>query len=148
MRKVSKADRGTGERCAGSQRTPTRVGKSVSAHCSPCDFEVHAAWTKGLITSRFCAVVLVIRLEQERSQNCFMKKQIEELEGERLCIQEECKQLRHQQSSPAELEKAKSSVRELSQQVVALKWQMLDVMRRAELAEAHCARQGIALSFQ
>ena len=70
-------------------------------------------------------------LEGELLQNCAMKEQIEVLEVGRLRLEDECRQLRKELSPPAKLEEAKSSVRQLSQQVVALKWQLLKGMHQA-----------------
>ena len=78
-------------------------------------------------------------LEGELLQNCAMKEQIEVLEVGRLRLEDECRQLRKELSPPAKLEEAKSSVRQLSQQVVALKWQLLEATRRAEMVEATVA---------
>ncbi len=71
------------------------------------------------------------------------------LEEEHTRLHQECRHMQREHASSEKLDEAKSSVRQLSQQMVALKWQLLEAMRRAELAEAACARQGIvpALSY-
>ena len=63
-----KADRGTGRRCPNS--TPARVGKSVSAHCSPCDFEVHCMNER---PDHIPVVPCCGSGWNKSSQNCFMK---------------------------------------------------------------------------
>jgi Rad3-related DNA helicase len=82
-------------------------------------------------------------LQQERGQNYALKEQVVVLEEAHTRLQDECRHMQLEHASSEKLQEAKSSVRQLSQQMVALKWQLLEAMRRAELAEAACARQGI-----